>query len=232
MKKILISGSSKGLGFNLAQIFREKSWTVYTMGNSTNTKVDIRVDLTDELATKRELESFFLDTQIDVLVCNAGTGKLPMQYADDEELSRYFLEKNFATANNLINSMVPFMKYEGSVIAISSIVALKVIAGAPKAYSEAKKQLNEYIRNLAKIKHEKSLRFNLISPGNIIFPGSRWEEIVLKDHDFVKNLLENEVPLGRFINPKEIASAIDYLSSFEARNITGTNLVIDGGQSL
>jgi NAD(P)-dependent dehydrogenase (short-subunit alcohol dehydrogenase family) len=50
--------------------------------------------------------------------------------------------------------------------------------------------------------------------------------------DLVASTLSEEVPLGRFITPQEVAAAINYLSSDEACNITGANIVIDGGQSL
>ena len=76
------------------------------------------------------------------------------------------------------------------------------------------------------------IRFNVISPGNIFFEGSRWEEILIENPVYVQELLENEVPLMRFIGPEEIADAIVYLSSESGKNITGANLVIDGGQSL
>jgi NAD(P)-dependent dehydrogenase (short-subunit alcohol dehydrogenase family) len=65
-----------------------------------------------------------------------------------------------------------------------------------------------------------------------MFPNSRWEELMLEKPEFVQNKIENEVPLGAFISPFEIAAAISYLTSAQAVNITGTNLVIDGGQSL
>ncbi len=233
-KIALISGSSRGLGKELTQLLHDRGMEIITMGFETDSEVDIKCNLLDLELLQTEINGFFQKSpQIDVLVCNAGTGKLPATNLSDAELRKYFMDKNYFTALNLIEATVPYMKNPGSsVVGISSIAALKEITGAPTAYRDAKRELNRLFRSKARELATRGIRFNVISPGNIFFEGSRWEEILTQNPIYVQELLKKEVPLKRFIGPEEIADAIVYLSSEAAKNITGANLVIDGGQSL
>jgi 3-oxoacyl-[acyl-carrier protein] reductase len=233
-RNILISGSSKGLGKQLVNLLEDPSLRIITMGYETPSDVDIRCNLLDlsvlEVELKRVFECY---GAIDVLICNAGTGRLPTEISSETRVREYFREKNFQTAKNLLNATRPYLKTPGaSVIGISSIVALTEIPEAPTGYSEAKKEMNQYFREQAIELARYGIRVNLISPGNIFFSGSRWEQIALENPKFVEELLREKVPLHEFISPDDIASAILYLSSDQAKNITGINLVVDGGQVL
>jgi NAD(P)-dependent dehydrogenase (short-subunit alcohol dehydrogenase family) len=204
------------------------------MGNETLSDVEVRCNLLDlkdlEIELKRVFDRY---GAIDILVCNAGTGKPPTETYSDRELREFFRKKNFETAKNLLITALPYLKTPGaSVIGISSIVAITEIMGVPRGYQEAKKELNQFFRKQALELAQYGIRVNLISPGNIFFSGSRWEEIALNNPKFVEELLRAKVPLHEFISPNEIAGAILYLSSDQAKNITGINLIIDGGQSL
>jgi 3-oxoacyl-[acyl-carrier protein] reductase len=234
VKNVLISGSSKGLGKELSIHLRQLGMNVITMGNETKADVDIRCDLLNVSRLKEVFAEYFKGKQVlDIVVCNAGTGKLPEAVMDIQELNLYFLEKNFSTASNLIDCVLPYLrKHESSIVGISSIVAMKEIKGAPTGYRIAKQKLNELFSLKAKQFAKDGIRFNVISPGNVYFKGGRWEEIEKENPALVEDLLQNEVPLGSFINPQEISDAIVYLSSRSARNVTGSNLVIDGGQTI
>jgi len=79
---------------------------------------------------------------------------------------------------------------------------------------------------------KKGLRFNVVSPGNVFFEGSVWAQKHRDDKDAVNSYLERQVPLARFITPKEIAAAVSFLAGSHAQSITGVVLPVDGGQSL
>ena len=66
----------------------------------------------------------------------------------------------------------------------------------------------------------------------INFPGSTWDKKMQSDPDRIKSLIENTVPMNRFGTPEEIASAAAFLCSARANFITGSVLVIDGGQTI
>jgi 3-oxoacyl-[acyl-carrier protein] reductase len=233
-KNILISGSSRGLGRELSIILKVMGFNVITMGFNTRAEVDIKCDLLDKnalnLAIRRTYDSF---GEIDVLVCNAGTGKIPPETLNEEELAAFFLKKNLHTAQNLISATSPYLKSPGAhIVGISSIAAISETTGAPQGYSKAKKELNRVFQIEALSLASRGIRVNLISPGNIFFEGSRWDEIKKEDPIRVANLLNRDVPLRSFISPAEIADAIVFLSSKSAQNIKGINLIIDGGQIL
>lgn len=233
-RHILISGSSRGLGKEMARILQHGEHDVFTMGNETTENVNISLNLLDKKATQEAISRHVADHgEIDILISNAGTGKLPREKLTSDERESYFLDKNFKTAKNLIEASIPHMnRSSSSIVGISSIVALKDIPGAPIEYAESKRLLNKYFKEMAITQAGKRIRFNLISPGNLQFPGSRWSEIQEENPEFVEELLRDRVPLGSFISPEEIVAAVLFLSSDSGRNITGANLVIDGGQSL
>jgi 3-oxoacyl-[acyl-carrier protein] reductase len=233
-RNVVISGSSRGLGRELALDLVSKGYNVITMGFKSEREVDIRCDLLDLTSLQHEFEEANNKFgEIDVLICNAGTGKRPNYNLTDLQERNYFLEKNLLTAQNLLIAAEPYLaSQESCIVGISSIVALKEIAGAPTGYRSAKQAVNRLFQAKAKEYSTRGIRVNVISPGNIYFEGSRWQELATENPEFIQSLLEKDVPLHSFISPQEIADAIVFLSSKAARNITGVNLVIDGGQSL
>ena len=80
-----------------------------------------------------------------------------------------------------------------------------------------------------------TINMNLInyylSPGNIYSEDGRWPKKFIKNKNLKKSILKN-VPLKRFGTPSEIANAVIFLSSSYSSFTTGSNLVIDGGESL
>ena len=71
----------------------------------------------------------------------------------------------------------------------------------------------------------------MISPGNVIFPGGIWDKKLKNNPIKVKKYINQNVPLNRFAKPEEIANAVVFLASDKSMFTTGSNLVIDGGQS-
>lgn len=74
------------------------------------------------------------------------------------------------------------------------------------------------------------LRVNSISPGNVIFKKSRWEELQTESPEKVKKMSEVKVPLKRFGTPEEIANVGVFVSSSRASFISGACINVDGGQ--
>ena len=233
-RNILISGSSRGIGREISQLLDSSDFNIITMGNATKNTADFYADLSDPLETQKVVKKIHsIHGQISVLICNAGGGKKPEKLNDLASLKEYFIKLNFETAKNLIEASIPYLQpTDSSIVGISSIVALKEIEGAPPGYSESKVALNQYFRSNARSLASLGIRLNIISLGNVNFNGSRWEEIGQNSPDFVQELLNKRVPLRMFITPQEVVDAILYLTSDSARNITGENIVIDGGQSL
>ena len=143
----------------------------------------------------------------------------------------HFIRMNLFSASNIIDHALPLLN-NSSVTVISSICADAVIDGAPVEYSTAKAALNQYIKVMAKKYAKSEIRFNSVSPGNVMFDGSQWAEKLKLDEKNTINYIREKVPMGKFIEPQDIAEMAYYLSSIKSRFITGQNFVIDGGQSL
>ena len=77
-KNVIISGSSRGLGYEISKILKSQDFNVITMGFNSPTTVDIRCNLLDRKTLRFELHELSKKIGlIDVLICNAGTGKIP-----------------------------------------------------------------------------------------------------------------------------------------------------------
>ena len=73
---------------------------------------------------------------------------------------------------------------------------------------------------------------NVIAPGNVHFPESSWEEKIHTDSEKIEQMLQTTVPMKRFGTPGEIADAAAFLCSARASFITGSVIVVDGGQTV
>ena len=126
--------------------------------------------------------------------------------------------------------MPELIKGSGNILFIASIVGVEATP-APLPYSAAKAALINYSKNLARQVAREGVRVNCVAPGNILFPGGTWERHLERDRAAVTKKIEDEVPMGRFGTPEEIAGLAVFLCSPRASFITGSCFVADGGQT-
>ena len=87
-----------------------------------------------------------------------------------------FLKNNFSVAYSSIQLLIPLLtKSKGSIVTIGSIAGLEDV-GAPLPYASSKAALLAYTKSLSKRLAKNYIRVNMVSPGNIIFPGGNWEK--------------------------------------------------------
>ena len=77
-----------------------------------------------------------------------------------------------------------------------------------------------------------NIRVNVVAPGNVYFEGGSWDKKIQQDKKFVDEIIKSTVPMNRFATPQEIADCSVFLCSDRASFITGTTLVVDGGQTV
>ena len=248
-KVVFISGSSHGIGKSIAECFLIEKARVTVTGRNQKRLSTTLMDFTERFGTDSVI-SFCGDLsksdnirkslnatidkwkRLDVVIANIGSGKsLPGLEADIPEWRRIF-DINLYSAIELVRKATPFLKKNngGCILFISSIAGLECLT-APFNYSAAKAAINTFSKNLSRSLAEFSIRVNTIAPGNVKFPGGRWEEIIKSNPKGVEDYINSEVPLKRFAMPEEIAHAAAFLCSDKASFITGAVLVIDGGQS-
>ncbi len=246
-KKVLITGSSEGIGKGIAKSFLDEDSKVFLIArNETklvnlkkkldyqygNNKVFIKscdcTSLKDLLLLKKEVLKLWKN--LDFLVLNVGSGKGSSRNLPPVEEFQSSFSKNFLSAYYTLHYFLPLIKKSGVVSFISSIAGEEVI-GAPTEYSVAKTALISLSKNLSR-KTSKNIRFNTIIPGNIFFKNGNWDNKQKENPTEVKKMIKENVPLGRFGKPEEVGDLVVYLSSERASFINGSVIRIDGGQTL
>ena len=117
---------------------------------------------------------------------------------------------------------------KGNLLFVSSIAGIEAF-GAPVDYSTAKASVIALAKNMARKLTD--VRVNVVAPGNVYFEGGSWDQKIKKDKNRVDNIIQETVPMNRFASPKEISDSIVFLCSDRASFITGSTLVVDGGQT-
>lgn len=248
-KVVFIAGSTRGIGLATARAFLAENCRVVISGRGPldlkeaqraleaefgrDTLMAAQGDLRDAAVIDIVLASVNERWgRVDCLVANVGSGRGHGGWSIEESEWERVFEENFASAYRLVQQALPSMSPAtgASIVIVASIAGLESTP-APLAYSAAKASLINYAKNLSRQLGPMNIRVNCVAPGNIIFPGGSWETHLMERHDEVMNLIEAEVPLRRFGRPEEIADLLLFLSSDRAGFITGSCVVVDGGQT-
>ena len=166
------------------------------------------------------------------MVANIGDGRGPAGASIDRRDWERLLEINLIGSGLLAAAALPRLtvRGRGSLTFVSSIAGVEAI-GAPVPYAAAKAGLLMAMKSYARQVGSSGVRVNAVAPGNILFPGGNWERKLAERRDDIERYVREEVPLQRFGGPDEIADAVVFLASDRAGFITGSVLVVDGGQT-
>lgn len=239
MKKVLITGGTRGIG---AACVREFSKNGYEVAFSYRSRSDLAEALKRELAGVGPVHGYFCDLSdfssvkqlandvenqlggIDILINNAGVDSYGLvQDATEEEYERVF-DTNFKGAFFLTSALIPSMirNHWGRIVNISSVWG-QAGASCEVLYSSAKAALIGFTKALGKELAPSLVTVNCICPGVIEtdmlnrFSASEREGIL------------DEIPAMRFGKPCEIAESALFLSKDSAAYITGQILGVNGG---
>ncbi len=241
-KVALVSGAGKGLGracaialaeagANLVLISRTKKDLEEVLKTVRKYKVKCKIFVCD-ITNYNQIKKIVNNQQrIDVLVNNAGNN-IPEHFTKVKTKNMEYLVKiNTVAAFNLAqlcaNKMIMLKnrkKVGGSIVNMSSQMGH---VGGPirSVYNMNKWGLEGLTRGMALDLAKYNIRVNTVAPTFVVTPMTKK---FLKNKKFRKETLKN-IPLGRFAEMSEIASAVVFLASDAASMVHGTSLLVDGG---
>jgi len=165
---------------------------------------------------------------VDILVNNAGFSERASLHRATPETWRHDVNGNLNGAFNCAHAVLPEMqaRRSGSIVNIGSINGLFAL-GDP-AYSAAKAGMINFTKALAMEYGRFGIRANIILPGTVRTP--LWEERASRNPKILSELVR-WYPLGRIVDPIDVARAAAFLVSDAAAAITGAVLPVDCGLS-
>ncbi|WP_432925694.1 SDR family oxidoreductase [Microbispora sp. CA-135349] len=242
-KRALVTGGSRGIGAAVVRRLLDAGAEVLTTARSaTSTVPEGAVFVEADVRTRAGAQALAAAAQealggVDILVHNAG-GARPYKGSSaipDEEWQDA-LDLNFLASVRLDSLLTPGMRERrsGVIVHVSSAAATSV---APFLhYTAAKAALENYSRGLALELAPFGIRVNTVTPGRVATPGGeatreQWARLdTAPDQDAAPDRNGTPVPLGRDGQPDDIAHAVLFLVSDRASWLTGSNLVVDGGE--
>ncbi len=240
-KVVVVTGGSSGIGRAIVEGFVGEGANVsviarnadrlHALKSSLNSRIDTLVaDVTSAQQCGQSVRSVLERWgKIDILVCNVGRGQSVPPGSENREEWQRLMDLNLYSTTNMVEASIDALKKTaGNIICLSSICGMSTL-GAPLTYSAAKAALNSYIHGAARA-FAPEVRINGIAPGNILFEGGRWEQLLKENPEKINGMIQDKVPMGRFGTAKEIADLCLFLSSPRASFCTGSIFVADGGQ--
>jgi len=212
--------------FDKAMKWREeaKKWRENQLQMGIDVKI-VEGDIADYKSSERMMKEIQDEIgTVQVLVNNAGiTRDTPLHKMNPEqwfEVINTNLNSVFICSRLVIEGMIE--KKWGRIISISSVNGQKGQFGQTN-YATAKAGMYGFTKSLALETAKKGITVNTISPGYV------GTSMVMAIREDIRNKIIEQIPMGRFGDPKEIASAVSYLASDEAAYITGSDISVNGG---
>ena len=239
-KIVLVAGASSGIGKGIAAAFATAGATTILGAREAGKLAAAAAEVT----TARALCGDFSDPgdsarllrdagELDVLVICYGDTDTPPGSDTSEDAWQRLIDTNLSGPARLARLAAIAMKARGrgAILFIGSICGHEVL-GAPIAYNVAKTGLRALTKTMAHELGPYGVRVNMVSPGNVVFPGGRWDAKRTANPAQVEQMIHSKVPLRRFGTPQDIAEAALFLCSDRASFITGIDLTVDGGQTI
>ena len=238
---IILTGGSRGIGHATSKKFWEEGWRVITCSRTEvapqcpweKNKTDhFQIDLEDldDLRKKvKDLQALLKGKPVKALINNAAispknekNNRLNFDETDVNLWQKVF-NVNFFSPIILSKSLIPNLQSaNGVIINITSIASDMVHEFAGPAYATSKAALKSLTREMASDLSQYNIRVNAIAPGEI-----ETSMITKNSQHLIK-----QIPMGRFGKPEEVASVIFSMCSESFSYVNGTEIQINGGQTV
>jgi len=241
-KVALVTGGTSGIGKATAIEFARASAKVVLTGRRETEGAQVvaeikklggdaafvRADVAKDADVKGMVD-FTVDTfgRLDVAFNNAGVEWMgPLDQATEAEYRRVFDINVWGVLNSMRHEIPAMLKTGGGAIVNTSSVAGHVGMGQVSIYIASKHAVEGLTKALALEFAKQNIRINAVAPGAI---ATEMFDRFAGKHSEVLDSLSSLIPVGRIGASEEIAAAVLYLCSDNAKFTTGTSLVVDGG---
>ncbi|MCK5425330.1 MAG: glucose 1-dehydrogenase [Emcibacter sp.] len=238
-KVAVVTGGSRGIGAMIARGYVENGAKTYICSRNADqacataeslSRYGECIALQEDLSNLHGIEEFVAEIadreeKIDILVNNAGAvWAAPIDEFPESGWDKV-MDINVKSVFFLTQKFLPLLRASdmGRVINIASVDGQSVPRFETYSYSASKAAVIHMTKVLAKRLSGENILVNAIAPG--AFP-SEMTKVVLKKH---KEVMLDQIPLGRIGEPEDMAAAAIYLASRASSYVTGTTLTVDGG---
>ena len=242
-RSVIVTGGSKGLGRGIAQVFASEGAKVLIVARSEDAGERAVQEIRDSGGTAlffkgdvssggdvKAMAQAAVENYggIDVLCCNAGI--FPSSTLDEMSEAEWDLVNsvNLKGAFLCVKACLPEIRKsdQGRVLLTSSITGPITGYAGWSHYGATKAGMLGFMRTAAVELARDGITINAVMPGNVMTEGldDLGEEYLSK--------MEQAIPLGKLGDPEDVAYAMLFLASHEAKYITGQSLVVDGGQTI
>jgi len=242
-KVALVTGGGRGIGAAIVTRFAEAGASVVIANRTLDVAEALGADLSARGLSARAVALAGLDraalhalvgdvareaNRLDIVIHNAGGCPWASVEELDEEKLEEALAVNLKACFWLAQAAAPAMRANGfgRVLVTSSVSARVAMAGGAH-YSAAKAGVNAFIRGAAFEFARYGITVNGVEPGFIAKPGRG-----TMSKPEVAGRLSQFIPAGRLGEADDIAYAMLYLASEQAKYTTGQTIVVDGGATL
>ncbi|MBU0631812.1 3-oxoacyl-ACP reductase FabG [bacterium] len=242
-KNVLVTGSSRGIGAEIAKVLATyglKVWINYRSGAAEADAVKAEIeaaggvaavigfDVSNEEAFVDAIKTIVdSDGELSYLVNNAGitNDKLALRMKVEDFMS--VINANLTSAFIGCREAMKVMRKKkfGSIVNISSIVG-ETGNGGQTNYAASKGGVIAMTKSFAIEAASSGIRYNSLTPG---FIATEMTDVL---SDEIKNSFTSKIPMGRFGDAKEVAEATAFLLSDHSSYITGETLKVNGGMNM
>jgi 3-oxoacyl-[acyl-carrier protein] reductase len=237
----LITGASRGIGRAIALTLASEGCDVALIARGADALSDTARDVSAlgtrampivaDITSSDDVARMVAGTvetlgRVDILINNAG-GSAP----DDDEGWQHAFSVNIEAAARATRAVVPHMRAQGGgcILHVASIWGREAGGGIP--YNAMKAAMISHAKNSALALASDNIRVNSVAPGSIYFSGGSWGRRVEEDPEGMNTFVRENIAMGRFGTPEEVASVVAFICSPRASWVTGACINIDGGQT-
>ncbi len=237
-KRALVTGGSRGIGAAIALALADKgadvaityagsadraAAVVRSIEEKGRKAVAIQADSADPEAIKRAVdETVGALGGLDILVNNAAVAHYSLIADIGIDQIDEMLKVNVRGPILAAQAAIPHLKKGGRIISIGSAGADRIVGDPGSVYYMTKSALQSMTRGLARELGSRDITVNLVQPGST---NTDMNPADGEYSDWQRSLM----PLGRYGEPTDVAAAVAFLASPEARQISGVILNVDGG---